>query len=255
MKKLPLSLVVITKNEQKNIERCLRSVPFASEMIVVDSLSTDETVKICESLGAKVYQKEWMGFGPQKKYATSKASYDWILSLDADEALSPELQEEIVHRFDQLKPEVAYRLPRRSFHLGRWIRHGGWLPDYQTRIYNRQRNNWTEDPIHEKVAAANLEVFKNPILHWVFKDMSHQVSTNDRYSGLQALQLYKSGKKFSYFKLLVKPPTKFIECYILKRGFLDGWAGFMIAISAAYSVFLKWAKLWELQILMQDQPK
>jgi glycosyltransferase involved in cell wall biosynthesis len=255
MKKLPLSLVVITKNEQKNIERCLRSVPFASEIILVDSGSTDQTCVLAEAAGATVFQKEWMGFGLQKKHATSLARFDWIISLDADEALSPELAAEIQARFEELEADFAYALPRRSFHLGRWICYGGWFPDYQTRIYNRKVNNWSEDPIHEKVRSGKIAYFKNPILHWVFKDLSHQVATNDRYSTLQAQQLDQKGLRFSYFKLLTKPPTKFIECYFLKRGLLDGWPGFMIAVSAAYSVFLKWGKLWEIQTLLQDQKK
>lgn len=247
MQKLPLSLTVITKNEEKNIERCLRSVPFASEVIVVDSDSTDRTVELAQKLGAKVFVESWKGFGPQKQFAVDQAQYDWILSLDADEALSPELTAEILARFSSLDEKTGYLLPRRSYHLGRWIHFGGWYPDRQLRLFHKKFSRWDKAQIHEKVVTARTERFQSPLLHWVFRNLSHQVQTNDRYSGLQAENLFHNGKKFSLFYLLTKPLSKFIETYFLKRGFLDGMAGFIIAISAAYSVFLKWAKLWERQ--------
>ncbi len=247
MQKLPLSLTVITKNEEKNIERCLRSVPFASEIIVVDSDSTDQTRELAQKLGAKVLVEAWKGFGPQKQFAVEKAQYDWVLSLDADEALSPELSEEILSRFSSLDEKTAYQLPRRSFHLGRWIHYGGWYPDRQIRLFNRKFSHWDQAQIHEKVETEKTDQFQSPILHWVFKNLSHQVVTNDRYSGLQAEDLFSRGKRFSLYYLIVKPPSKFFETYFLKRGFLDGLPGFLISVSAAYSVFLKWAKIWELE--------
>lgn len=245
--KLPLSLVVITLNEERNIERCLRSVPFAADVVVVDSGSQDRTREIASSLGARVLRREWQGFGPQKKYATEQASQDWILSLDADEALSPELVREIQTRFASLNPEVGYEIPRKSWHLGRWIRHGGWYPDYQLRLYNRKFSQWPDAQIHERVQAPRVERFATPLLHYVFQDLADQVATNNRYSGLLAQKDYAAGKKFSLLKLLIKPATKFFETYFLKLGFLDGRAGFLISISAAYSIFLRWAKIGELQ--------
>ncbi len=245
--KLPLSLVIVTYNEERNLVRCIESVPMASEIIVVDSLSTDATVKIAEKYQAKVYAQAFLGFGKQKKLATDYASHDWVLSLDADEALSTELQQELMQRFTRLDPQCGYRLPRRSFHLGRWIRHGGWYPDYQLRLFNKKHSQWKEVEIHESVVSLKVDRFQTPILHWVFRDISHQVITNDKYSSLQAKELFLKNKKFSWAKLWTKPPTKFIECYFWKLGFLDGVAGLFIAISASYSVFLKWAKLWELE--------
>jgi hypothetical protein len=132
-----------------------------------------------------------------------------------------------------------------SYHLGRWIRHGGWYPDWQVRLYDRRQANWSEDGLHEKVRAASTGYLTRPILHWVFKDLSDQVATNNRYSTLGAETLSKSGRRFYLFNLIVKPKVKFFETYIWKRGFLDGLPGFIIAVGAAYSVFLKWAKLWE----------
>lgn len=249
MKKLPLSLVVITLNEEKNIERCLRSVPFADDIVVVDSFSTDRTVELARSLGANVVQEKWRGFGPQKAFATSLAKNDWVLNLDADEALSPELQSEIYARFSELDAETGYRFPRLSYHLGRWIRFGGWYPDYQLRLYNKSKSNWNSEELHEKVEVKHLVKFKRPILHWVFTGISHQVVTNDRYSSIGAEQLHKKGQRFLLIKLLVKPHFKFLETYVFKLGFLDGLPGFIISVGAAYSMFLKMAKLWEMQKL------
>lgn len=244
--KLPLSLVVITLNEADNIERCLKSAPFADEIIVVDSFSTDRTVELAEKLGAKVIQEKWRGYGPQKALATAAAKNDWILSLDADEALSPELQQEIQTKFASLQPEVGYEMPRLSWHMGRWIRHGGWYPDAQLRLFHRGHSQWSSAVLHEKVQVKSKVRLESPLWHWVFADLSDQVLTNDKYSTLGAVEWVQKGKPFSYFKLLVKPWSKFFECYFLKRGFLDGMPGFIIAVGASYSLFLRHAKIWEI---------
>lgn len=246
MEKKPLSLVVIAFNEEKNIERCLRSVPFAKDIVVIDSFSSDRTAEIATSCGARVIQEKWRGFGAQKKFATEQASEEWILSLDADEALSPELQREMVERFPSLDPQTGYQLPRRSYHLGRWILHGGWTPDLQLRLFNRRHSQWADSPVHESVRSPRRERLENPILHWVFDDLSDQVVTNDRYSSLQARERFERGERFSLLKLIFKPGVKFVETYFLKAGCLDGLPGFLISVSAAYSVFLRHAKLWEL---------
>lgn len=268
MIKLPISLVIITLNEEKNIQRCIASVPFASEVIVVDSFSKDKTTQIAEKMGASVYQEEWKGYGEQKKSAVAKASYDWILSLDADEALSPALCEEIQSLFmnssdhsqsdnqskypTKMDDTIGYKIPRRSYYLGRWIDHGGWYPDYQLRLFNRKYSNWDAQKLHEKVVAPMEVKLENPMYHWVFRDISHQVVTNDKYSSLGAEHLMNSGKKYTrlgvVLRMLFKPATKFVETYYAKLGFLDGIPGFIISISAAYSVFLKWAKIWEMKI-------
>jgi glycosyltransferase involved in cell wall biosynthesis len=246
--KLPLSLVVITLNEETNIERCLKSVPFASDIVVVDSLSTDRTVETAEKLGARVLTEKWRGYGPQKAFAVSQAKYDWILSLDADEALSPQAQQEILDKFASFQEEVGYEIPRLSWHLGRWILHGGWYPDYQLRLFHREHSKWTDAALHEKVEVNSKVRLEHPILHWVFDDLSDQVLTNDKYSTLGAANLNAQGKRFSLLKLIFKPWSKFIECYFIKLGFLDGRPGFIIAVGAAYSIFLRHAKLWEIQM-------
>jgi glycosyltransferase involved in cell wall biosynthesis len=247
MDKLPLSLIVITLNEERNIERCLQSVPFVADVLVVDSGSQDKTCELALKYGARVLQRKWSGYGPQKKFATEQAKYDWILSLDADEALSPELASEIQARFTKLNPKTGYELPRKSWHLGKWIRHGGWYPDYQLRLYHRQFSQWPETQIHERVQAEKTEKLQAPLFHYVFENLADQVDTNNRYSSLLAEKDWAQGKRFSCLKLLVKPLTKFVETYFLKLGFLDGRAGLLISISAAYSIFLRWAKISELQ--------
>lgn len=245
LNKLPISVVVITLNEEKNIRRCLESADFVNDIIVLDSYSKDKTKDICVQLGARFEQQEWLGFGLQKKRATELAKNDWVLSLDADECISKELKEEIIAKWSSLDPKVGYRLPRISYFLKRWIRHGGWYPDYQLRLFHRRYSQWSEQPIHEKVLAESSADFKNPLQHYVFNNISHQVVTNDKYSTLQMQKMKEQGKTFNWFHFFTKPFVKFIECYVLKLGFLDGMAGFIIAISAAYSVFLKWSKLWE----------
>lgn len=247
MTKLPISLVVITFNEEANIERCLKSAPFVDDIVVVDSHSTDHTVQIAQNAGARVIQEKWRGFGPQKRFATNLAKNPWVLSLDADEALSPELAAEIFESFADLDPQTGYLIPRRSYHMGRWINFGGWYPDLQLKLFNTQHAQWTEAEVHEAIKVPKTQALKRDILHWVFESLSDQVVTNDRYSTLSAQQLHAQGKRFSYLKLFFKPLGKFLETYIVKQGFRDGMPGFIIAIGAAYSLFLKFAKLWEIE--------
>ena len=244
----PLSLIVITKNAETHIARCLKSVPFAADIVVLDSGSVDRTGEIAKGLGARVHSEEWRGFGLQKRRATELARNNWVLNLDADEALSEEAQSEIKNLLMGELKYAAYAFPRLSFHMGRWIRHGGWYPDWQVRLYDRLMANWSADVLHEKIETPSVGRVKSPVLHWVFKDLTDQVQTNNRYSSLGAEHLQKKGSRFCLFHLLTKPGVKFFEVYVWKRGFLDGLPGFVIAVGAAYSVFLKWAKLWELHL-------
>lgn len=243
----PISLTVITLNAESHIARCIKSVPFASDVVVLDSGSTDRTREIAESLGARVFNEEWRGFGAQKQRATQLAKCDWVLNLDADEALSDESIQELKNLLAQKPTVEALQFPRLSFHMGRWIRHGGWYPDWQVRLFDRRRAGWTSASLHEKVEFKTSHRVQKPILHWVFRDLSDQVVTNDRYSTLGAKQLQEKGRKFRVFHLMTKPLVKFSETYIWKGGFLDGLPGFIIAVGAAYSVFLRWSKLWEME--------
>jgi glycosyltransferase involved in cell wall biosynthesis len=248
--KLPMSVVIIALNEEANIARAINSVKdWAGEVLVYDSGSTDRTCEIAGNMGAKVINGAWLGFGPTKNKATGLAAFPWILSLDCDEEVSADLRNEITLKFRSLDESAGYQLPRKSFYLNRWISHGGWYPDYQVRLFNKNFSNWNKAEIHEKVEAKNNKKLSADLNHYVFRDIHHQVATNNKYSGLQAKEMFASGKKFSWFRFFTKPAVKFFECYILKLGVLDGWAGFVIAKSASYSVFLKWSKLYELERL------
>jgi len=246
MPQLPISLVVITLNEEANIERCLKSVPFAQDIVVLDSGSTDRTVEIAKQCGARTFVEAFRGYGEQKRRACELAGEDWVLSLDADEALSPALAEEIRKLSPHTLAEYeGYEMPRLSFHMDRWIRHGGWYPDYQLRLFNRKQAGWQNLKLHERVEAKRVGALRADIYHYVFKNLADQVETNNEYSTLGAQELQHRGRKFSVTMLVLKPISKFLETYIWKRGFLDGIPGFVIAVGAAYSVFLKFAKLWE----------
>lgn len=246
--KLEISVVLIALNEQDNIARAIRSVSWADEVLVFDSGSTDKTMDIAKNMGAKVLEGGWQGFGKTKQAATELARHDWIFSLDCDEEVTGALAAEIHKKFTELDPTAVYKIPRSSYFLGAWIRHGGWYPDYQGRLFNRKNAGWNQAEVHEKVEAKAEAFMVSGLNHYVFKNLEHQVNTNNRYSTLLAIQMGKNGKSFSMFHFLTKPAVKFIENYFLKLGFLDGWAGYVIAKNAAYSVFLKWSKLHEIEM-------
>ncbi len=254
--KVQISLAIIAFNEEKNIERCLRSVPFASDVVVVDSGSHDRTRELAAKAGARVFEVPWKGFRDQKRHAAELCQNDWVLSLDADEALSSESASEIRTWLEtvDLNAWDAASSPRLTWNLGRWIRHGGWYPDRQTRLFHRRRANWQGgEQVHERIEATRVSLLKHPILHWPFESLSEQVETNNRYSGLGALELQKKGTRFSIGRLLSKPISKFLETYVVKSGYRDGLAGFIISVSASYSVFLKFAKLWEIEARSRSQ--
>lgn len=245
-----MSLVIISLNEEANIERCIRSAPWVNDVVVLDSGSTDRTQEITRSLGARVFVEPFRGFRAQKQRATDLANNNWILSLDADEALSEKASaelEQFVADEQRLNKYDGVEMPRLSFHMGRWIRHGGWYPDRQLRLFNRKSAAWAKGHVHERIEAKRVCELKSELLHWPFGSLSEQVRTNNEYSTLGARDLFDRGKKFSFLKLIFKPISKFLETYVVKLGFLDGMPGFIIAVGAAYSVFLKFSKLRELQ--------
>jgi glycosyltransferase involved in cell wall biosynthesis len=256
-----LSLAIIALNEAENIERCIRSVPIAIDVVVIDSGSRDETVAIATRCGARVVQHEWLGFRDTKRLATEQCQHDWVLSLDADEALSPEALAEVksVLADPNLDNFDGFVFPRLSWNLGRWMRHGGWYPDWQLRLYHRRRSMWEGgEHVHERVQAERIRRLNHPITHWPFAELAEQVETNNRYSTLGARESVRRRTRFSLGKLIFKPVFKFLETYLIKGGFRDGLPGFIVAVGAAYSVFLKFAKLWELEqdsFLSQNEKK
>jgi len=236
-----LSLVIITLNEEKNIERCIKSVPFASEVIVVDSGSKDRTVEVAERLGAKVYKNEWKGYGAQKSFAAQKASGDWTLSLDADEWLSDELQAEIKDIISR-STSGAFAMPRLSFYMNRAIRHGGWFPDWQVRLYSKGVASWDpNESIHESLKTEHdIHKLTNLLYHEPFESIKEQVDVNFVYAELLADKKFAKGKRIKCPCVIpIRVVSRFFENYMIKGGFRDGFAGFVIAWNSAQSYMMQ----------------
>jgi len=243
-----LAAVIISQDEEANIERCIKSVAFCDTVLVVDSGSKDRTVEIAKTNGASVHEMPWKGYAEQKNAALEMIDAEWVLSIDADEEVSSELRHEIIATITNPKGLVAFSMPRKTIHFGRWIRYGGWYPNRNLRLFKRTAGRWIGSEVHERWQPAGATGELNAdLLHYSFSNLSDQVARNNSYSSLSAVKLHKAGRAFSTPRLFIKSISKFLETYLLKRGFLDGYPGFIISVSAAYSVFLKWAKLWELE--------
>lgn len=246
MKKI--SATIIAFNEERNIERCLQSLQgVADEIIVVDSFSQDRTVEICEKYQAKVFQHPFEGYGAQKNFAVSKASYDLILSLDADEALSEPLKKSLV---EARKNEAfdAYKINRLNNFCGSWIRRGGWYPDRQLRFWNKNSGIWNDSKVHEKVdlkPGARLGHLEGDLLHYSYYSFDEYIRQMNKYSDLKADELIRRGKKANLFKLIFKPFGKFLTNYFFKLGFLDGYYGFVLAVSGGYADLITQIKIKE----------
>jgi glycosyltransferase involved in cell wall biosynthesis len=241
-----LTVTVITRDEAANIAAALESVRWADEIVVVDSESTDDTVAIARRYTDKVIVNPWPGYVAQKNFAAAAASHDWILSIDADERVSPKLAEEIGAVLDG-RPAAGYRIPRVTFHLGRWIRSTDWYPDYQLRLYDRRRGRWTGRLVHESVAVdGEVAKLSGELQHYAYRDLGHHVQTMDRYTTLAAQQMFEDGRRASWIDILITPRLTFFRNYILRGGFRDGMVGLVISALNAYYVGLKFAKLWEL---------
>lgn len=249
---MQITATIITLNEADNIRDACESVAWADEILVVDSQSTDDTRDIAARAGARVITNPWPGFARQKQFAVDQAAHDWIFSLDADERLSPELRATI----DQLrgaKTNLAdgYRVARRAFYMDRWIRGGGWYPDYQLRLFNRTRGHWRDRVIHESVVmdeGAKVDTLRGDLLHYSMRDPAHhRQMIEQRYAPLGAEQMFREGKRTSALQSAVAGPAAFIRSLILKGGFRDGRAGWTIARMAGYHAALKHSKLRELQ--------
>ncbi len=249
---MQISAVIIAGNEENKIGDAIRSVSWADEVLVVDSESTDTTRQIAESLGCRVIVQPWLGFSKQKQFATDAATHDWIFSLDADERVSEELATEIasIAGADEPKLPRGFRIPRLSFYLGRPIRHSGWYPDWQLRLFDRRAGTWSDDLVHESFrletgAPARL---KGEMIHFsVDSTDEHHRMICERYAPLAARQMFERGRRTSLFRTALAGPTAFVSTYFLKAGFLDGFPGLTIARFAAYHAFLKHSMLRQLQ--------
>ena len=243
-----LSVTVITRNEARRLEAALASVSWADEIIVVDAESTDDTLTIARRFTDRIVVRPWSGFTDQRNYATSLATHDWILSLDADERVTPALAGEIQTHLGR-EPEVrGYRLARTAWYLGRWIRSTDWYPDYQLRLYDRRHARWSGRYIHESVALDGpVGVLRSELEHHPYTDISDHLRRIDQYTTLAARQLREEGRRAGAAALITHPVAAFLRNYIARGGFRQGAAGAIVSVLNSYYVFLKLAKLWELE--------
>jgi len=242
MRKPSLSVIIITHNEEKNIAACLKSVCWVDEIILVDSNSKDQTVAIAQQFGAKVFQKNFASYGHQKQYALEQATGEWILSLDADERITPELQAEIVEKIAQSDEVVGYEIPFKNFVFGKWVKYAGLFPDYHLRLFRRDAGCFTPSTIHEGIEVnGKVQKCQNPILHFSYPTIASYVEKMNRYTEILARQ----GYSFRLSHLVFSPLSKFFRLYLARQGFRDGLPGLIYCILAAFYNFAKDAKAWE----------
>ncbi len=244
---VPVTATVITFNEAANIQGALESLSWADEIVVVDSESTDDTVAIARRFTDRVVVRPWPGYVSQKNFAAAQASHDWIFSLDADERVSPALAAEIKKIVSDGATAAGYRVPRVTFHLGRWIRSTDWYPDYQLRLYDRRRGQWAGRYVHESVRSDGAVMdLRGELQHYAYRDVAHHLQTMDRYTTLAARQMFEEGRRAGWLDLAIHPPAAFFRNYVLRGGFRDGVPGLIVSAMNARYVGLKFAKLWEL---------
>jgi glycosyltransferase involved in cell wall biosynthesis len=240
---MKITATIITLNEERHIARALESLRCCEEILVLDSGSADRTVELAEKLGARVLESPWRGYAGQKNWAAERATYDWILSLDADEALSESLEGEIWNLKKNGPKFDAYTMPRMAQYLGRWILHSGWYPDRKIRLYNRQQGKWIGDFVHESVQVrGRVGHLESNLLHFTCDSLSEHLRTMDRYTTLAAEELVSRKTPLGWSHLILDPIWTFVKTYFFQRGFLDGIEGLTIAYMAAVYTFLKYAK-------------
>ncbi len=245
---MDISAVIITFNEEKRLEPALKSLEgVASEIVVVDAHSADDTVKLARRYTDRVFERAWTNFADQKNFGNGQAIHPWILSLDADERLSPELRAELLELRKSEPDGDAFSIPRLVFYLGRWIRHSGWYPDRKVRLFRGSRARWEGEFVHERlVFEGRLAKLKGPIHHFTYRSISEHVARINTFSGLGAHKLYAAGRKPRWYQLLGLPFFCFFRAYLWRGGVLDGFPGLVISALTGYAVFLRYAKLREI---------
>jgi glycosyltransferase involved in cell wall biosynthesis len=243
-----LSVVVITRNEEANIAACLASVSFARELVVVDAGSDDRTVELARAAGARVQQtQDWPGFGPQKNRALDAASQAWVLSIDADERVTPELRAAIVQAVQGGGGPDAYSMPRRSSYCGQFIAHSGWYPDRVVRLFRRGSARFSDDAVHERLLAQGpVGKLDGDLLHTTYPDLETMLEKMNRYSTASAGMLHAQGRRVSLAGAVARGLWAFFRTYVLRSGWLDGRMGFVLAVSVAEGTYYKYLKLWHL---------
>jgi glycosyltransferase involved in cell wall biosynthesis len=259
IKKPTLSVAIITLNEERNIVRTLKSLAFKGgvfakvEVLVVDAGSQDNTMVLARKLGAKVLTRAWKGYSDQKNWAFSRCAGDWVLSLDADEVLTPALVAEIERTLPAASAEVVgYAVKRRAFFLGKWIRHCGWWPDEQLRLFRKGKGRFNAQPVHEALeVTGKTKTLQEPLDHFTYDSIGAYLQKMDHYSDLAVGALGPDDRKVASWRsnLFLRPPLTFLKMYVLKMGFLDGWHGFVLCSLSAFHDLAKYAKLWEKWVL------
>ncbi len=254
----PISAFVICFNEQDQIAACLASLDFCDEILVIDSFSTDRTLEIAEEMGATLLQRPWPGYLKQKAFGLTQVKHDWVVNIDADERVSPELRENILRvlseekqlaaRGEERRKIVGYNVNRVVFYLGRWWRKGGWYPEYRLRVFRRDSVVWGGVEPHEKaIVSGETAILPGELLHYTYKDMNAQFAQLHSLSSSAAKADYQDGRRADIVKLLVNPVLRMLKFYLLKKGYREGTAGLIVAIAEGYYTFMKYAKLWEYQ--------
>ena len=239
-----LGALVLTNNEADNIEDCLSSLSWLDEIVVIDSYSEDNTVELAREYTNKVYQHEFEDFASQRNFGLEKLSTSWVLVVDADERVTPELAAEIKEVLTNPQAE-GYRIPRKNYFLGRWIKYCGWYPDYTLRLFKRAGNKYS-GLVHEGVEiTGRVEELANPLLHYTYRSLTHYISKLNHYTSLSAEKKYQLGQNKGMTYIFLRPIVEFIKKYILRKGFLLGAHGLILSILLSYYSFLKYAKLWE----------
>lgn len=255
---IPVSVVIVTKNEERNIRDALESIKDFEDIVIVDSFSEDRTIEICREYTKRVFQQQWEGYARQKQTAVNYAEKPWVLILDADERVTPELKEEISHLFTHLPSPITtlyhgFYVPRKNFFLGRWIKYGGWWPDYTIRFFRKESAYIEEREVHERVIVNGpIGYLKNPLEHYTYRSISEYLLKMERYSTLSAKEIIKKNPCPSNLSLLTKmvlrPPFTFIKMFFLRLGFRDGIYGFILAVLYSFYTFLKYLKAREIRL-------
>lgn len=245
-----ISAIVVCFNEEDRIGECLESLKWCDEIVVVDSFSTDQTVEICRRYTDRIIQRAWAGYRDQKAFAHSQATKEWVFLVDADERVTPELKQEILDTLARHGDRfAAFSVPRLVYYLGRWWRRGGWYPDYDIRIFRRDRATWGGLDPHERILVeGKVRRLKKPLHHFSYRDIGDHMERVNRFTTLSAGELKNQGRRWRPMDNLLRPPVRFLSFYIWKKGFLEGFPGFFVAATAAVYVFLRYAKLRELEL-------
>ncbi|MTI59136.1 MAG: glycosyltransferase family 2 protein [Firmicutes bacterium] len=241
-----IAALIITYNEEENIEDCLESIKWVDEIVVIDSYSEDNTVEICRKYTEKVFPRKFDDFASQRNCGLEKIESDWVLVVDADERVTGELKDEIKNVLFSNDTVQAYKIPRKNYFLGKWIKHCGWYPDYTLRVFMNKKNQF-EGMVHEKVTVnGEVQKMKNNLIHYTYYNISQFIQKTDKYTTLDAIDMYRKGRKFKLGSILINPIWRFIRMFIIKRGYKDGIRGFILSMLYLFYAFLKYIKLFEI---------